>query len=226
MNVLLLNFGYVLMLSALVMRDVLWLRMTMVLAQSVLGFYAWSLGLTNNVAWNSVFVTINVVWTIRILRERRAVTVPEHLQPIYERHFSALSPGAFLRWWKLGHRATLREERMTTNGAFPEALYFMLDGTARVSRGGELVADLAAGQFVAEMSLLTGKPANADVFAVGTIDVMRWDVEDLKELRERDPAMWARVQSAIGHDLVVKIQRAEPRAVSSRTPGAVLTAAV
>ena len=225
MNLILLNVGYILMLSALVMRDVLWLRMTMVLAQSVLGTYAWTLGLTNNVAWNTVFVTINVIWTIKILRERRAVTLPEHLKPLYERHFFPLTRAEFLRWWKLGRRETLRDERMTRDGESPRSLYFVLDGTARVTRNGEHVVDLTAGQFVAEMSLLTGRPANADVFAAGTIDVMRWNVDDLKELREREPATWARVQSAIGHDLVVKIQRAEPHTVSRR-PGPVLTAAV
>ncbi len=225
MNVLLLNFGYVLMLSALVMRDVLWLRMTMVVSQSVLGFYAWSLGLTNNVAWNTVFVTINVVWTIRILRERRAITLPEHLKPLYDGHFSALTRAEFLKWWKLGHRETLRDERMTTHGESPRSLYFVLEGMARVTRRGEPVVDLKAGQFVAEMSLITGRPANADVFAAGTIEVMRWDVKDLKALREKEPAMWARIQSAIGQDLVTKIQRAEVPAVSS-TPAAVLTAAV
>lgn len=75
------------------------------------------------------------------------------------------------------------------------------------------------------MSLITGRPANADVFADGTIEVMRWAVKDLKALREREPAMWARVQSAIGQDLVAKIQRIERRA-SSSAARAVLPAAV
>lgn len=217
MYTLLLNFGYILMLSALVMRDVLWLRLTMVLAQSVLGLYAWSLGLTNNVAWNAVFVTINVGWAVRILRERRAVALPDPLRLLHRRHFSALPPGEFLRWWRLGHRETLHAGRMTTNGVFPESLYFVLSGIARVSRDGAQVTDLEAGHFVAEMSLITGRPANADVVAEGTIEVMRWEVTDLKALREREPAMWARVQSAIGQDLVAKIQRAERR---SPSPGA------
>lgn len=225
MHTLLLNLGYILMLSALVMRDILWLRMTMVLAQSALGFYAWSLGLTNTVAWNAVFIAINVAWTIRILRERRAVALPGDLRLLHQRHFSALRPVEFLRWWRLGHRETLPAGRMTTNGAFPESLYFVLNGVARVSRDGAHVTDLEAGHFVAEMSLITGRPANADVFADGTIEVMRWPVADLKDLREREPAMWSRVQSAIGQDLVAKIQRAERRSASS-TPGAVLPAAV
>ena len=210
MTALLVHVGYILMLFALVTRDILWLRATLVLAQSVLALYAWSIGIPSIAAWNAMFVLINIVWVITILRERRAVRLPQHLRPLYERHFFALSQAEFLRWWRLGRRETVFDVKMASHGTFPDSLYFMLDGTARVSRGDLHVTDLTAGHFVAEMSLITGKPANADVIAMGTADVMRWRVKDLKDLRERDASMWARIQSVIGHDLVLKIQRVEP----------------
>jgi CRP-like cAMP-binding protein len=72
------------------------------------------------------------------------------------------------------------------------------------------VTTLSTGHFVGEMSLITGRPATADVVAVGEVDVMRWPIQDLKALRERDPALWTRIQSAVGQDLVVKIQRSMP----------------
>ena len=83
----------------------------------------------------------------------------------------------------------------------------------RVSRGHADVAELPAGYFVAEMSLLTGEPANADVTAVGPVDVVRWSTSELRELRQRNPALWTKIQSVIGHDLVEKIRRGEGRDV-------------
>ena len=211
MSGVLVHLGYSLMLCALVARDILWLRGTLVLAQGVLALYAWGLDVRSMAAWNTLFVLINSVWVVKILRERRAVTLPKDLQPLYDAHFFALSPAEFLRWWAQGRRETLRDVRMTIRGAYPDSLYFILGGLARVSRTGIHLTDLPGGHFVAEMSLLTGRPANADVVAVGEVDVMRWPVESLKALRERDPAAWSRIQSAIGHDLVMKIQRGEPR---------------
>jgi hypothetical protein len=211
MSGFLVHLGYTLMLCALMARDILWLRGTLVAAQSVLAIYAWGIEVRSIAAWNAVFVAINGVWVVKILRERRAVTVPDDLRPLYEEHFFALTPPEFLRFWRQGRRETLRDARMTSRGAYPDSLYFVVGGTARVTRGGLHLADLTRGHFVAEMSLLTGRPANADVCAVGEAEVVRWPVDDLKSLREREPALWARIQSAIGHDLVVKVQRGEPR---------------
>lgn len=82
-----------------------------------------------------------------------------------------------------------------------------------MSRAGEPVVDLAPGQFVAEMSLITGEPANADVHTVGEAEVIWWPVADLRALREAQPTLWARMQSVIGRDLVEKVRRGEPRSV-------------
>jgi hypothetical protein len=57
------------------------------------------------------------------------------------------------------------------------------------------------------MSLLTGEPANADVDAVGVVEVMQWPTDQLHALRHRNPSFWSKIQSVIGHDLVEKIRR-------------------
>jgi CRP-like cAMP-binding protein len=207
----LVHVGYVLMLAAFVARDMLWLRATLVCAQSILGVYAWSIRVPAIAAWNVLFVAINLVWVVKIVRERRAVVLPPALARLYERHFSALTPAEFKRWWAQGRHERLQDARLTRNGTQPEALYFLLSGTARVSRDGEPVVDLEAGQFVAEMSLITGRPANADVWIAGEAELVSWPVTDLRGIQERQPVLWGRLQSVIGHDLVEKIRRSERR---------------
>jgi hypothetical protein len=204
------HVGYSLMLVALVARDVLWLRAILVAAQFCIGLYAWRIGVPSIAAWNGLFVVLNAVWVSRILRERRAVTLPEDLRAIYTQHFAALAPPEFLRFWQQGTRRTLVDARLTQAGAYPESLFFVLAGAARVTRDGGTITELPAGYFVGEMSLLTGDPANADVHAVGALEVISWPVADLRELRARDPARWSRLQSVIGHDIVAKIQRGQP----------------
>jgi len=208
----LVDVGYFLMLCGFLARDVLYLRCILVVAQSTLAAYGWLNGIPAIGAWNSVMVGINTVMAARIIHERRAVELPADLGPLYERHFSALSPAEFLRWWTQGRREMIENERLARAGERPDWLYFLLDGTVRVSRNGEAIAELPAGYFVAEMSLLTGKPANADVDAVGAVEVMRWDTRALRDLHTRNPLLWTRIQSVIGHDLVEKIQLQEARA--------------
>ena len=200
------NVAYLLMLLAFVTRDVLRLRSMLVVAQAVVIFYTYHNGVYLTAAWNAVYVCINAAMVVQIVRERRAVTVPADLRPLYDRHFSALSPQEFLRWWGEGERVTLANQPLTRAGERPDWLYFLLKGGVRVSRGADPVVDLPAGHFVAEMSVLTGAPASADVDADGAVEVVRWPRTALEDLQSSRPAFWIRIQSVIGLDLVQKIR--------------------
>lgn len=203
--------GYALMLAAFLARDILYLRGLLVLAQALVALYAGMAGILPVAIWNGLFSLINATMLAQVVRERRAVRLPAELQPLYERHFAALTPPEFMRWWSAGRIQNVRGVPLTRDGARPSALYFLLDGTVRVSRHGIIITELPAGYFVGEMSLLTGNTANADADAVGDARVIAWPIDQLDEMRRRSPVLWTKVQSAIGHDLVEKIRRIETR---------------
>ena len=207
----LVHLGYLLQLFALLARDVLWLRGILVVAQSVLAVYAWLRGpeYLPYVLWNALFVLINVYWVARLLRERAAVKLPEALRPTWEKHFAALAPPEFLRLWRDGRRGAVADAQLVREGTMPEALYFLLSGEVAVRSGGRELARLGAGHFVAEMSLLTGERTTADVHALGPVEYMAWPAATLARLRTRNPMLWSKVQSVLGHDLVEKIRRAD-----------------
>jgi CRP-like cAMP-binding protein len=214
----LVHIGYFLMLLALLARDVLWLRLLLVAAQVNLSLYSWFRGIDSIAVWNALFVLINAAWAARILRERRAVMLPPELERIRERHFIALDPRDFLRLWRMGERQTLRDSPLTRQGEAAPALYFLLRGRVTVRQQGREVARLGEGDFVAEMSLLTGAVATADAQTLDEVELMRWPAERLHQLRSRDSALWARIQSVLGHDLVAKIQRASHNAPAAAMP--------
>lgn len=205
----LVHFGYTLQLFALLARDVLWLRGILVAAQSVLAYYAWSRGpeFLPYVGWNLLFVGINLFWVVRLLRERAAIELPDDLKPLYEKNFAALQPPEFLRLWQAGERRVTTDGQLVKENTTPEALYYLLSGSVVVRHGQHVLARLEAGSFVAEMSLLTGERTTADVIAVGAVEYMAWPAEKLARLRSRNPMLWTRVQSVLGHDLVEKIRR-------------------
>jgi CRP-like cAMP-binding protein len=200
------NIAYVMMLLAFVTRDVLRLRSMLVVAQIIVVFYTWHNGGFLTAGWNAAFVCINTAMVVQIVRERRAVQVPADLVPLYERHFAAMSPQEFLRWWQAGERETLANEPLTRAGTRPDWLYFLLKGSVHVRRGADAVVELPAGHFVAEMSVLTGAPANADVDATAPVEVMRWPRGLLDDIHRDRPAAWVRIQSVLGLDLVHKIR--------------------
>ena len=203
----LVHLGYAIMLCGFVARDILALRGLLLAGQLVLAAYAFGIGVPAITGWNVLFAAINTVWVVLILRERREVRVPRELQTIHRAHFAAMTPREFLAWWSLGRKDAVQGVPLTRDGVQPAALYFILNGAVLVRRGESTIAELARGFFVGEMSLITGRPANADVDPVGRVEVQRWSRSDLDDLRARDLGMWTKVQSAIGADLVEKIQR-------------------
>jgi CRP-like cAMP-binding protein len=206
----LVHFGYLLQLFALLARDVLWLRGILVMAQSVLAGYAYLRGpeFMPYVWWNVLFVLINLYWVARLLRERAAVQLPDELRDLHQRHFAALTPPEFLRLWREGHRGSITDAQLVREDTVPDALYFLLEGAVAVSTRGRELARLGPGNFVAEMSLLTGERTTADASAVGTVHYMAWSAPILARLRTRNPMLWSKIQSVLGHDLVEKIRRA------------------
>ena len=207
----LIHIGYIITLAAMLARDILLLRSLLIAAQVIVATYAFSMAVWPIAIWNSLFCVINVIWVILILRDRRKLALPPDLQPIYERRFTAMTPREFLRWWETGRRETVRDQRLASAGQRPDSLYFLVKGEARVSRGQVAVTDLPAGFFVAEMSLITGQPANADVDAVGEVEVVRWSAKDVRGLRDRSPGLWTKIQSVLGYDLIEKIRRGDER---------------
>jgi hypothetical protein len=201
-------------LIAFLVRGILTVRLLLVVAQTMVAVQMFSHGTPDVLPiamWNTLFATINIVWISLILHERRRVALPADLQPIYDRRFVAMSQREFLRWWATGHRERVRDRRLAAQGEHPDFLYFLLSGQARVSRAGAMITELPAGFFVAEMSLITGQPANADVDAIGEVDVIRWPAREITALRERSPGLWTKIQSALGSDLVEKIRRGDER---------------
>src|SRR5579885_3709377 len=120
----LVHVGYTLTLLALLARDVLWLRLLLAAAQANLSIYSYYRGIESIALWNVVFVGINLLWAVRILRERRAVDLPGELAEIHRRSFMPLSAAEFLRLWSQGERRLVRDQPLTQRGMSVEALYF------------------------------------------------------------------------------------------------------
>jgi CRP-like cAMP-binding protein len=202
----LLNLGYGLNLIALSVRDVLLLRIVLLPAQ--VSFLAWGLvaGIRATVAWNIVFISINLFQVLRILRERRPITLPADIADIYKESFSGLRPREFWLFWETGRERTVCDEPFVRQGEKPNDLIFIVSGAAKVVRNGSAVAVLNAGQFAAEMSFLSGNPATADVVADGAVALKAWNQNQLSLLENVNPALLLKLQRVLSQDLAAKAQ--------------------
>jgi hypothetical protein len=207
---ILIHAANVLFLASFLVKDILWLRVLSVFGGAFLMAFQllapapiWAA-----VGWNVVFSVINVVQIRRLLAERRPVALTEDEHRVHQLAFRALSPRELRKLLAIGAWKTIAaDERLVTHGAPLDRLMVVVDGRVRVSHEGRTICDLAEGQFVGEMSFLTGEPPRADVDVVEEGRVVAWPKEALSRFLSESPELRAAFQTRLGADLVGKIGR-------------------
>jgi small-conductance mechanosensitive channel/CRP-like cAMP-binding protein len=94
-----------------------------------------------------------------------------------------------------------RGEVLTRQGAEAHHLYMIASGTVSVRTGDQHaeheIAQLKAGEFFGEMSLLTGAPRSATVVALTEVECFRLDAEAFRRLLKQRPDMAEKVAGAL-----------------------------
>ena len=203
---ILLNSTYCVNTVALLIKDILWLRITLMVAQSIMMSYAYVSQIQAIALWNGLFLVINSVQITRILLERRPITIPEKLQEVYSRTFSIMGMREFLYFWNCGATRKASKDFLAVEGQVPTALMYIYKGDVTVLKRGKEIARLHEGSFVSEMSFMTGEPASADVIATGEVDYMAWDRKMLDQLKKDNPDLLIKLQMLLGKDLAHKLK--------------------
>jgi len=90
-------------------------------------------------------------------------------------------------------------ERVVREGDPGDELFVILEGEARVERGGNVVATFGPGEFFGEVAVLDGRPRSADVVAVTTLRCLTISRDMLRRALEDEPrAAWAMLQILAG----------------------------
>jgi CRP-like cAMP-binding protein len=199
------------MFIALTIRDILFLRIILVSAQTLFIIYGSITASYVVLVWNALFLSINLFQVIVLYRRRRPVTVPESIRDIHENVFGDLSPREFLIFWNIGHETEYSDGAIVEEGETQDEVILILEGRASVVIHGREIAILERGSFIAEMSFLSGDPASANVICRSPIVAATWNHVNLRKLKSIDFGLWSKVQHAFSRDLVGKV-----RATSNR----------
>lgn len=198
------NIAYIFSFIGLMTKDILFLRLLLLSSHTtwfVLGIITGNL---TNIVWHAVFISINGWRTGLLLWERRKIELPPDLEGLYQEFFSSFGRKEILNLWNLGE-SLCADEKLIESGTSPQKLYFIVQGEAEVRVGSQRVGTLKRGQFIGEMSFITGQNASADVVPRPQVCVQAWDAPALRLLQKTKPALGSKIQALIGQDLVKKI---------------------
>jgi len=210
-----LNISYVAYVVAPAIKNELWLRS--LLMANAIAFAIWGIMIGNGsvVLWNGVFAIISAFGIVRLLRERRAVSLTPELDTIRQDLFPSVSNRDFLLFWSLGETSRDRIGDLTVEGTDVDRLFLITSGMAGVIANGEEVARLGDRQFVGEMAFVTGQPASATVRIEGTADVHSWSFSDLETLKTLEPHLIAPLLGTVNRDLASKLRGDSRRSADS-----------
>ena len=203
-----LNVSYVLNVVTMFLRKMLPLRVGLVVVSGGFLTFAVMVGNSSMVAWNIVFMVINVVQVVLLLLEKKKIHLSAELEVIYASLFASIPRRDFLFLWNMGQERTVADgEYIARKGLSQKTISLIIEGAARVEKDGQLIATLSKQAFVGEMSFFTGSAASADVKAQGCLRFNEWSQSRIHALEQLKPELLNKMWVILGQDLSKKLQR-------------------
>jgi hypothetical protein len=181
-------FANTLYVISYMLTSMFWLRLlAIVAAASTFPYFYFQVEpLWSALFWQACFLTVNLVNLLILLYSMRATNFDEDEERAYELKFSELKPHEVRPIFRHAERRSLSDgEVLLRDGGENRKLHLILEGECRVIKNGGEVALLGPGQFVGELSFLSGEEVSADVAASAETRLMSWDRDELAPLFKR-----------------------------------------
>ena len=165
--------------------------------------------LWSSVTTNALLVTINAVVTGIVVLERTMIGITGESADIFRR-FPILRPGQFRKLIRAGAVQTATGDApIIRQGDRVETLFFVLDGNAVVSKGGQST-DIGPDVFLGEVAYLTGVRASATVCLAPGTRFVAWPHDRLRQMIQRSPEMKMAVVALLNQDMAGKVASSLP----------------
>lgn len=200
------HLAFGLIAFSFLVKDILWLRLVSILA-SAFGM-AYNYFIPANpmwiaIGWNGVFIALNLYHIAVLIYEKRPIKMAPKDKELYETMFRGLSPVEYLKISKVAEwQKFSKGERMIRQGTLVSDLILIYNGQVEVEVENKVVAELRDGQFVGEMSFLTGKPATATCKVSRDSECLVWKQQEFKDLLKRNPSLYYTMQSLLSNQLI------------------------
>lgn len=204
------HFTYALLIISVLMRRMVWLRVFAVASGlSKIIYRAFFILDPVSVLWETVFVIVNLVQLVLIWYYER-----HHRFSDDGRHFADSMPAgtersAIKRLLDLSDLMRREPgEVLTREGEPVRQLMYLADGIVKIERGDRVIAICGPGDYVGELSFLSGNSATATATVVKPVRILTFDQARLSAAIESDAPLRRALKSALNRNLAGKLTRA------------------
>ena len=156
--------------------------------------------------WSSLFILINLYQITILAFERMRSKLNEKERRLYEIVFPGMLKYNFKKLISKAHwKIVPKDTYLVNEGTHLPDLVLIYKGLAEVKHESTILAMLRDGQFVGEMSFLSGHPTTADVLSATDLEYVYWNKQALEELMTKSPEISADLQKIFNNDLIHKL---------------------
>ena len=202
---------------AYLMTNVLWLRLLLVAGAAVYIAAGLVLGIDSMIGWHIAYGLINLFQIVLLILDRRTTGLPEPVRVLYSDRFSAIKPREFRRLIETNREEASGACTFLREGDENSRLMLITDGELDVVKNGAVISRLVAGDFVGELSVISGKPVIADVVAKSDFRFVYWDKNDLTRLESRNLSLYNRFMMSVGRNIIDKLHASTESQISIRS---------
>ena len=208
------HLASILTMAAYLLKDILWLRLLTILscfAGIAFNYFVPATPLWTVIYWNVLFTAINVVQVAIIIKQRSSVHFTEEEKELHDTIFKNFAPFEFMKLMRVGKWLEARQGEILATEKKPlDSIMLIYNGSVSVELNGKELAKLKDGNFVGEVSFITGGAATATVRALRSTRYVSWPKEAIKQLLNRNPSMRFAMQAMLSTDLSKKLMRRAP----------------
>ena len=158
--------------------------------------------------WSGLFAAINGVHFMALAMRARTGKLLEEERELFDEVMKIGEPGQQRHLQDLiDWRDVAPGQALVTQGQPRPPLIYVARGRAEIAVDGKRVGECAPGDFLGEMSLISGQTATATVTASDQMRVARFDREALAQLARAAPEVGRALDSALNRSLAAKVMR-------------------
>lgn len=200
------HVAYLMLIASMMMRNINWLRALAIMAGSISAFYYWTLNDKVSMFWEMLFTLVNICQLLILKVENRRGKFSEEEDMFIKTCLSGVERAHARRLVKLGAWTEVNEDTILIDEKTrPDKLKFIVSGAANVMRNEKLIGKVGKGDFLGEISYLTGKCASATAVVTETTRYLAFNQERLKEHLSRNPEVRHALESSFNRNLAGKL---------------------
>ncbi len=206
-NSVLTHLPYALLVLSMLMNDMGWLR-AIAIAAGVIRIVNRAFIDTDPIVvlWESIFVAVNVGQLLILWYYARRHRFTADEQRLLDSLPADTPRRTARRLINLSARRLYDPGAvLTTEGQAVARLVFITDGVVQIERGEQIVAVCGPGDYIGEMSFVTGAPATATARAARALACFEFDHSKLRLAANSDSELRRALEAAFGRNLAGKL---------------------